>query len=502
MSGTIGNIGGSGGSNSTQSDSEFLILCDVVGNNVTRFLRKYVTNSAGVTSSVDTYLDGTTSYTIAGTVKECLDAGFSIVLCDVIIPQCEVGNLVVDANWTLTGNVTQATSTFTFNATNQLPNGVIEQTISGLTPTATYQLDFVANEIDGGGSGIAKVTVEVFDDGNNLVYTNLVDATSNPSISIPGLTNSTSFKVVFTDSTTDTTDIDLIVDNVSLTCTQASTVITNHQFLRSYCKDCNTSIFKDTELDGTTPYTHTGTVKLCEDVSQLELISECFVANVAELGQISVGDTILRLTNFNVKSSPISIDSIRYFNQTTGLFLTATPTLTNLKPCGLESYTESFVCAANVTLIKRTNSKTNTSQFFSSDGVIVPTPANYTNGSCATGEEDFFLETLCDDNGHFLRKYVRSSNGTITITDVGLDGTTLYTVTGTVKVCTTNQYFALMLCDVVAGNSVQFLRKYVIDFTGVMTIVDTELDGLTTYTTQGTVGSCNPVVRLCATCRG
>lgn len=504
MSGTIGNIGGSGGSSSSQSDSEFLILCDIVGSTVTKFLRKYVTNSVGVTSTVDTYLDGVTTYNVSGNVAECLDAGFSVVLCDVTIPQCEVGNLVVDSNWLLTGNVTQFfASDFEFNVANSVVDGVVEQVISGLNPLSTYQFDFVADQnVTGPHTGVAQVFIEIYDDASNLVYSNLVDATTAPAISVPGLTNSTSFHVIYTDSTTDTTNINLLVLNSSLTCTAASTTVINKQFLRSFCKDCTSSIFKDTELDGTTVYTPTGTVKICQELTQYQLISECYIATLAELGQISVGDIILRLTNVDVKTNPFSVISTRYLNQNTGLFITGTPSLNTLKPCALESFTESFVCASGTTLIKRTNSLTNYSEFLSTDGVIVPTPITYTNGSCTSGEEDFFLQILCDDNGQFIRKFVRDSNGVIVASDVTLNGVSVYTVAGTVKECSPKNIFGTTLCDTSNGTVTQFLRRYEIDSVGTLTTKDTELDGITLYLPQGTVSLCNPATKLCLTCRG
>lgn len=69
MSGTVGSIGGSGGSST--SDYEFSILCDSDGaGNVTRFLRRY-SSVGGIITTVDTLLDGVTAYAPVGTVKVC-----------------------------------------------------------------------------------------------------------------------------------------------------------------------------------------------------------------------------------------------------------------------------------------------------------------------------------------------------------------------------------------------------------------------------------------------
>jgi hypothetical protein len=65
-----------------------------------------------------------------------------------------------------------------------------------------------------------------------------------------------------------------------------------------------------------------------------------------------------------------------------------------------------------------------------------------TAGSISITGSDAEFALLCDDNGAgtvtpFLRRYVASPAGTVTTTDTELDGSTPYTVTGTVTVCTT-----------------------------------------------------------------
>ncbi|WP_309317390.1 hypothetical protein [Streptomyces salinarius] len=57
-----------------------------------------------------------------------------------------------------------------------------------------------------------------------------------------------------------------------------------------------------------------------------------------------------------------------------------------------------------------------------------------TNGSVAIARPDNEYEQLCDDNGPFLRRYT-IEDGTPVTTDTGLDGTTAYTPTGTVRRC-------------------------------------------------------------------
>ncbi|MER6557889.1 hypothetical protein ABT300_09000 [Streptomyces sp. NPDC001027] len=103
--------------------------------------------------------------------------------------------------------------------------------------------------------------------------------------------------------------------------------------------------------------------------------------------------------------------------------------------------------------------------------------------------------------GPFLRHICRSCDGTATITDTLLDGTTAYTVAGTPGVCQPSEESAqsdvepLLLCDTAADGTVtEFLRHYVYDAaTGALTEHrDTALDGQTDYTPTGTVGQCQP----------
>jgi hypothetical protein len=64
-----------------------------------------------------------------------------------------------------------------------------------------------------------------------------------------------------------------------------------------------------------------------------------------------------------------------------------------------------------------------------------------TSGSVSAAAPDREFEILCDDDGAgtvtaFLRRYTVDGTGTVVPVDTGLDGTTAYTVTGTVGRCT------------------------------------------------------------------
>jgi hypothetical protein len=66
-------MSGTGGSVALAApDREFEVLCDVDGAGVVRaFLRRYTVDTAGAVTPVDTGLDGTTPYTVTGTVGRC-----------------------------------------------------------------------------------------------------------------------------------------------------------------------------------------------------------------------------------------------------------------------------------------------------------------------------------------------------------------------------------------------------------------------------------------------
>lgn len=123
------------------------------------------------------------------------------------------------------------------------------------------------------------------------------------------------------------------------------------------------------------------------------------------------------------------------------------------------------------------------------------TPANFalvTFGPCTTQDEP---QVLCDDDGAgtftpFLRRYVIDHLGAVTIVDTLLDGTSVYVPSGTVTECSLagGGLAVELLCDNNGINSVTpFLRQ--IDSSGVVT--DTTLDGTTPYVTTGTVEKCH-----------
>lgn len=112
-----------------------------------------------------------------------------------------------------------------------------------------------------------------------------------------------------------------------------------------------------------------------------------------------------------------------------------------------------------------------------------------TTGSISTNTSapDVEYEILCDDVGSFVRSYVRNSNGSITVVDMALDGVTAYVTTGNVGQCSSTSDLSIeILCDDVGP----FLRRIIRNSDGSVSVNDLELDGVTPYATTGAVRVC------------
>ena len=119
-------------------------------------------------------------------------------------------------------------------------------------------------------------------------------------------------------------------------------------------------------------------------------------------------------------------------------------------------------------------------------------------GGGAAGDDVEFL-FLCDDQGggtvvQFIRRIITDSVGVPTSADYELDGTTVYAPSGTVEACSAllidNE--TLLLLDDQGTTSVPFIRQIRLGDGGLVTVVDTELDGTTPYATSGTVKTGEP----------
>ncbi len=134
-----------------------------------------------------------------------------------------------------------------------------------------------------------------------------------------------------------------------------------------------------------------------------------------------------------------------------------------------------------------------------------------TDGEClcagipGAGDNDFEILCLQDSNNVQFARVVAidGTSGQYKIVgDYALDFSGQYTPVGSVAPCgdtyTSIDNEVVTLCD----DNGAFLRHITYDSGGtVQATVDTELDGLTDYTTVGTIKTCQPEGKPCLTCR-
>ena len=416
MSGTIGSIGGSGGATGSD-DVEFQILCDSNAGVITRFLRRFV-YSAGVLTTVDTELDGTTAYTVAGTVGACEGTTHITTEC-LRVAYDGVGFTRGDrilrlTTFDLTQSPVDAVSTVYFNqntgaALATAPNLALlypcdteivstESCYKALTSNPPYY-----------NAGETLTVVTVLDVSNIGRYSSILTIFYNVTAGTT-FSNNAHIPVLGTDIEPCSSESD---SEFIILCDNNAGVIT--RFLRRYSVINGTASTTDTELDGTTAYTPAGTVEICRQCGQIEVL-----------------------------------------------------------------------CDDNGSFLRN----------YGCDGVVTDTALDGTTAHTVTGTvkrcdiQNAQPLILCDDNGSFLRHLVYAADGlSITIFDTALDGTTAYTATGTVKRCDFAVAYQL-LCDHSAGTVTPFLRRLAQSESGSLVVTDTALDGTTAYTVAGTVGNC------------
>ncbi|MFE9127814.1 hypothetical protein ACFYOF_20805 [Streptomyces sp. NPDC007148] len=247
-----------------------------------QFLRTVCRDCTGaVTSTTDTLLDAATPYAPVGTVGQCQPAQASgdtevVQLCDLqYSPAPPIPT--PSSSFTLTGSVQLLGAALVFSGGNQAVTGVATRSVSGLAPTASYDLLF-----DAGWNGVgappgavdAIYRVEVLD-GTTVLATrdrNLTNGSTSAGHEGMAAQDPLSFvapasgtvTVRFTDLTTGGgINRDLYINTHTV---QTSTLqLTAVPFLRllTFPADGGAPTVTDTGLDGTTPYTPAGTVGVC-----------------------------------------------------------------------------------------------------------------------------------------------------------------------------------------------------------------------------------------------
>lgn len=186
----------------------------------------------------------------------------------------------------------------------------------------------------------------------------------------------------------------------------------------------------NTTLDGQTAYVPVGVVTDCAS-TDLEAVDFCLRANTAGAGY-AVGEQI-KLTRWFNPVTNTQVSEVA-FNMTQGGSVVAVPLVAaNFDECPAGGgASETVVCAAGVSLIRRVDSITGVVTFIGTNGAAWHAPAAYTIGACIPDVE---YVVLCDNNGSFIRRIVRNQDGTFTITNLALDGVTAYVPVGTVVDC-------------------------------------------------------------------
>jgi len=273
-------------------------------------------------------------------------------------------------------------------------------------------------------------------------------------------------------------------------------------FLRRYVTDCGTgdvvSVI-DTELDGTTPYVVVGDVVSCAgditipavNVPDGEIV--CFDSGPSPLVRLTVYDP----NTGAIVAGPFFRDII------TGADVVPTGNPIACPEVDSADVEQEILCDDDTDpatpFIRRytfLDGVLSAVADFELDGTtpyVVAGAAVTCDPESATGS----CTTLCDEgNGdiQFVRCYSVSPSGTVTTTDVDIDGAP-YVVVGPVNDCCSDEPCVdsetQVLCDNGTTPFTPFLRRYDIDSFGIVTIIDTNLDG-TPYVLSGSAVVCPP----------
>ncbi|WP_284576830.1 hypothetical protein [Streptomyces sp. 2P-4] len=260
----------------------------------------------------------------------------------------------------------------------------------------------------------------------------------------------------------------------------------------------------DWELDGTTPYTVTGTVQLCQpDTADREAI--CYTLT-------STGDTLhagWARHQDSIPNTPVTPNGLAFFDAL-GNFLDPTADGFTVVPCAAASTSAGTVADSESVVLCDVNAGVPTrfvrTYVRDADGLVTAVVDNtfaggtYTPtgavGACAeAGDSESFI--LCDSAGtpnRFIRTYTYGANGAVSgFTDTTLAGAP-FVPTGAVGVCaqtiqSDTDFVEEVLCD---GNGTPFIRLFRFNsVTGVLvSTTNTTLAGAA-FAPVGTVGLCS-----------
>lgn len=284
----------------------------VTADQATLFLRTLCRDSAGTVTTTDTLLDGTTPYTVLGTPGRCPQTTpppcrdcETLVLCDgggndaarITGTGASTGTLSNGVTWISRGTAAPVSATYDggagegswWPAIYSFPNPTIaDATWSFDKPSyvefSVYMRWFAFSGGDASNPNPRNATrlpadVEVvslpdgysYDPVNHLVWVDESRSGAEPcsNLTAPTIAESARFRTLEPVSSVTTRYLGVRVANCGVFGSQrvgAFDVEPTGQFLRTICRDCDGTIssVRDTELDGTTPYTPSGAVGVCQ----------------------------------------------------------------------------------------------------------------------------------------------------------------------------------------------------------------------------------------------
>lgn len=454
---------------STVDTGQSVVLCDS-GNSNVQFIRNYHRTGDVVTGTDDTTLDGTTPYVVVGPATVCVTDIFTttgLCLADgtpigIVNRRTPAGNVVQD------GWINLLTGTFSA--------GVPPVGTQACGQNLNIQTSDVLCDMDTGTGTVNALVLIQYDynpDGS-IASTTIINATTGAPYTPVGTVT-----VCPTDTAVPDNDMQVLCDRQG----DGSLV----PFVRDYTRGVTGTIggFTDYTLAGGS-YTVTGTVQSCipRDVESLVLCAD--------------NGAFIRTYTYTQSGA---VSSFADSSLAGGAF---TPTGTVRNCTGARDTEVTTLCdlagGNSVPFLRR--------QTFDETGAVVATVDTTPGGApyvvlgpvAACTAIDTEPQVLCDVSAGgvvtpFLRRYSYAASGLLVGTnDTTLNGSTGYTVTGTVGACPQRDTESVILCDSAVTPN-RFIRTYTYGATGAVTgFTDATLAG-GAFTPTGAVGVCATTVQ-------
>lgn len=444
----------------------------------TAFLRHVTIDCEGnVVTVTDTEIDGVTPYVVQGAVTDCAatDQGTNCNECDSLL-LCDDG---ADPAVPFLRTICRDCTGLTTSATDTELDGLTPYTLVGAavacSSSVTVDTDDNEQEIlcdSGTDPGTPFLRRYLWDADGTLLSTLDLDLNGAPYVLV-GLAEKC-IEQVCPDA-----EFEVLCDVVAGVSTP---------FLRRLDIDCDGVVATtDTALDGTTPFAPAGTVGICGDPTEdVEVLLLCDVSggvSTAFQRRLTFVDGTLTATaDFTLAGAPYVTVGV------VGACHEPTEDVESLLLCDVSAAGLSTPFERRRTFM---DGILQSSADFNLAGA--PYAPSGTVGVCSCPDRE--LEILCSTSAGvvtpFLRRYSTNCAGAVTIVDTLLDGTTAF-VPVAVGRCPepTEDAEIIELCDVNAGVSTPFLRRFLFIDGALTSTTNTTLDGVTPYVPTGTVGLC------------